>query len=162
MSPYAAEEVIVLPYNDEDSAARLMTRHRDELACVIFDPKAGTLPLQEPFVRAVREITRRSDVLLIFDEIVGFRVGRGGLQEYYGITPDLTTYGKVMGGGFPVGAFGGRADIMDLLDTSQGSTGFFQSGTFSGHPVVMAAGLATLERLRDGLNDLFVRKGIAA
>ncbi len=177
MSPHAAGEVIVLPYNDEDSVGRLVTRHRDELACVIFDPKAGILPPQEMFVRAVREMTRRNDVLLIFDEIVGFRVGMGGLQEYYGIVPDLTTYGKVIGGGFPVGAFGGRADIMDLLDTSQESTGFFQSGTFSGHPVAMAAGFATLkqltpeafahlnrlgDRLREGLNDLFAGKGIAA
>ena len=85
MSPHAAGEVIVLPYNDEDSVGRLVTRHRDELACVIFDPKAGILPPQEMFVRAVREMTRRNDVLLIFDEIVGFRVGMGGLQEYYGI-----------------------------------------------------------------------------
>ena len=107
MSPHAAGEVIVLPYNDEDAVGRLVTRHRDELACVIFDPKAGILPPQEMFVRAVREITRRNDVLLIFDEIVGFRVGMGGLQEYYGIVPDLTTYGKVIGGGLPVGAFGG-------------------------------------------------------
>jgi len=106
------------------------------------------------------------------DEVVGFRLGTGGQQEYYDITPDLTTYGKVVGGGFPVGAFGGRADIMNLLDNTRGPTGFFQSGTFSAHPVALAAGLATLqqltpaafarlnglgERLREGLEGLAER-----
>lgn len=177
ISPHAAEEVIVLPYNDEATVARLVTQHRDELACVIFDPKAGILPQRRAFVQAVREITRTNGVLLILDEIVGFRVGMGGLQEYYGITPDLTTFGKIIGGGFPVGAFGGRAEIMDLLDNSRGSTGFFQSGTFSAHPIVMAAGLATLrqltpeafahlnglgERLCAGLNERFTRHRIPA
>ena len=177
MSPHAAEEVIVLPYNDQGAVERLVQQHREELACVIFDPKAGILPLREEFPRAVREITRQNDVLLVFDEIVGFRAGTGGLQEVYGIDPDLSTYGKTVGGGFPVGAFGGRADIMDLLDSSKGSTGFFQSGTFSAHPVVMAAGLAMLQqltpeaiehlngladRLCAGLNVLFAEKGIAA
>ena len=177
ISPYATEEVVVLPYNDEVSIEKLITRHRDELACVIFDPKAGVLPLRKEFVQFVRETTREHDVLLIFDEIVGFRVGQGGLQEYYGILPDLTTYGKIIGGGFPVGAFGGRADIMDLLDNTHENTGFSQSGTFSGHPVVMAAGLATLKQLTPevfahlnelgnqlchGLNDLFFRKNVSA
>ena len=101
----------------------------------------------------------------------------GGLQEYYGVTPDLTAYGKVVGGGFPVGAFGGRAEIMDLLYGTRGSTGFFQSGTFSAHPITMAAGLATLkqrtpeafvhmnelgDRLTAGLNELFAGENIAA
>jgi glutamate-1-semialdehyde 2,1-aminomutase len=177
MSPHAVKEVVVLPYNDEASVEKLVVQHRDELACVIFDTKAGILPQRKEFVQFVREITRENDLLLILDEIVGFRVGTGGLQEYYGITPDLTTYGKVVGGGFPVGAFGGQADIMDLLDSTRGSTGFFQSGTFSAHPITMTAGLATLrqltpdafaylnglgDRLRTGLNDLFARNNIAA
>ena len=177
MSPYATEEVVVLPYNDEVSVEKLITQHRRELACVIFDPKTGVLPQRKEFVQFVREITRENRVLLIFDEIVGFRVGQGGLQEYYGILPDLTTYGKIIGGGFPVGAFGGRADIMDLLDNTCGNTGFSQSGTFSGHPVTMAAGLATLkqltpeafahlnelgDRLCNGLNDLFFCKNVSA
>ena len=177
LSPHAAEEVVVLPYNDEASVERLVARHRDALACVIFDPQAGILPMRKGFVQAVREITRRHDVLLILDEIVGFRVAMGGYQEVYDITPDLTTYGKIVGGGFPVGAFGGRADIMDLLDNSRGSTGFSQSGTFSAHPATMAAGLATLrqltpeafahlnglgDRLCTGLGDLFARNEIEA
>jgi glutamate-1-semialdehyde 2,1-aminomutase len=175
LSPNATSEVLVLPYNDEAAVEKLVGEHRDELACVIFDPKAGTLPLRPEFVRAVREITRKNDVLLIFDEIVGFRTGTGGLQAHYGIDPDLTCFGKIIGGGFPVGAFGGRADIMDLLDSSKGPTGFAQSGTFSAHPVTMAAGLAMLKRLTPeafdhlnclndrlckGLNDLFSRQGI--
>ena len=177
ISPHAAGEVLVLPYNDEAAVARLVEEHAGELACVIFDPKAGLLPVRPEFARAVREITRRHGLLLIFDEIVGFRVGRGGLQEQFGIDPDLTCFGKIVGGGFPVGAFGGRADIMDLLDSSRGPTGFFQSGSFSAHPVTMAAGLATLreltpaafahlnrlaDRLTTGLNDLFARRGFPA
>jgi len=177
MAPHATEDVLILPYHDEVAVERLIREHRHELAAVIFDPKAGILPLRPDFVRFVREVTRANDVLLILDEVVGFRVGRGGIQAYYEITPDLTTFGKLIGGGFPVGAFGGRADIMDLLDTTKGPTGLFQSGTFSAHPVIMAAGLATLqqltpaafdhlnglgERLRNGLNERFAQKNIAA
>ena len=174
-SPNAAGEVVVLPYNDENAVERLLARYRRELACVIFDPRAGILSQRAEFAQFVCDMARRNNMLVIFDEIVGFRVGVGGLQEHYGIAPDLTTFGKVIGGGFPVGAFGGRADLMDRFDSSRGPTGFFQSGTFSGHPVAMAAGLATLkqltpdvfahlnrlgERLRDGLNRLF-SNGIA-
>ena len=177
LSPHAPHEVVVLPYGDIDAVERLVSEHRHELACVMFDPKAGILSQPQEFVQAVREITRRNDVLLILDEIVAFRVGSGGFQEYCGIAPDLTTYGKCVGGGFSVGAFGGRAEIMDLLDNTKGSTGFSQSGTFSAHPVTMAAGLATLkqltpeafshldslgQQLRSGLNELFNARGFAA
>jgi glutamate-1-semialdehyde 2,1-aminomutase len=147
MSAHAVDEVVILPYNDEEAVARLVEEHRNELACVIFDPKAGILPQRPAFVQAVREITRKHGVLLIFDEVVGYRVGAGGLQAHYGIDPDLTCFGKLIGGGFPAGAFGGRAEIIDLFDTSKGSTGFSQSGSFSAHPVTMAAGLAALQAL---------------
>ncbi len=172
MSPNAAAEVIVLPYNNEEAVERLVCRHRDELACVILDPRTGILPVRKEFVQAVRRITAENEVLLILDEVVGFRVARGGAQEHYGIGPDLSAFGKLIGGGFPVGGFGGRADIMSLFDSSGGPTGFFQSGTFSAHAMVMAAGLATLqqltpgafahlnglgERLRAGLNELSAR-----
>ena len=172
MSPNATSEVIVLPYNNEEAVERLVRCHRDELACVILDPKTGILPVRKEFVQAVRRITAENDVLLILDEVVGFRVARGGAQEYYGISPDLSAFGKLIGGGFPVGGFGGRADIMRLFDNSGGPTGFFQSGTFSAHAMVMAAGLATLqqltpsafahlnglgERLRAGLDGLSAR-----
>ncbi len=147
MSPNAPSEVIVLPFNNEEALERLVRRHRDELACVILDPKTGILPVRKEYIQAVRRVTEENDVLLVLDEVVAFRVARGGAQEHYGINPDLTTFGKLVGGGFPVGAFGGRADIMDLFDSSGEPTGFFQSGTFSAHAVVMAAGLATLQQL---------------
>ena len=177
ISPSAASEAVILPYNDPEAVERLVAAHASELACVLFDPKAGILDVQPDFARAVRDITRRHGVLLIFDEIVGFRTGTGGLQGLYGIDPDLSCFGKIIGGGFPVGAFGGRADLMDLFDNSQQSTGFFQSGTFSAHPVAMAAGLVTLSeltpqtiahlnalgaRLKDQLNALFAARVIAA
>ena len=125
----------------------------------------------------MREITRDLDMLLMFDEIVGFRMGTGGLQAHYGIDPDVTTFGKLVGGGFPVGAFGGRADLMERFDNTGPPTGFSQSGTFSAHPVTAAAGLATLrqltpgafahlndlgQRLRAGLREVFERRGVAA
>ena len=172
MSPHATAEVVVLPYNNEEAVEQLVRRHRNELACVILDPKTGILPVRKEFVRAVRRITEENDVLLILDEVVGFRVARGGAQEYYGISPDLSAFGKLIGGGFPVGGFGGRAEIMSLFDNSGEPTGFFQSGTFSAHAIVMAAGLATLqqltpnafahlnglgERLRAGLDELSAR-----
>ncbi|AWT60548.1 MAG: Glutamate-1-semialdehyde 2,1-aminomutase 1 [Candidatus Moanabacter tarae] len=177
MSPNVASEVLTLPYNDEASVEHLIAQHHGELACVIFDPKAGIVPQRKEFAKFLREITRKYDLLLILDEIVGFRMGFGGLQEHYDIEPDLTSYGKVVGGGFPVGAFGGRADIMDLLDSRKGGTGMFQSGSFSANPITMAAGYATLKELTpeafehlnrlgkqvvEGLNRLFERRGVAA
>ena len=172
ISPHAAEEVVVVPYDDEAAVEKLVREHRGELACIICDAKTGILETRKEFVQAVRRIARENDLLFIMDEVVGFRLGTGGQQEYYGIEPDLATYGKVVGGGFPVGALGGRADIMDLFDNTGGPTGFFQSGTFSAHPITVVAGLATLqqltpeafvhldglgERLRAGFDELAAR-----
>ena len=172
-----ADEVLVLPYNDEAAVERLIVENRNDLACVIFDPKCGILNIRPEFARAVRRITRENGILLIFDEIVAFRSAPGGLQAIFGIDPDLTCFGKIVGGGFPVGAFGGRADMMDLLDNSKPPSGFSQSGTFSSHPLAMVAGLAMLQeltpqacghlnrlgdRLTAGLNEMFARKGIVA
>lgn len=177
ISPGAVAEVLILPYNDEAAVEKLIAQHGKELACVIFDPKAGLLPLHPEFVRAVRDITHKHGVLLIFDEIVGFRFSSGGLQAHYGINPDLTCFGKIVGGGFPVGAFGGRADLMDMLDNTKGRTGFFQSGSFSANPMTMTAGLATLrqltpsafahlnrlgDRVSTELNQLFLRLKVPA
>ncbi len=111
MALHALEDMIVLPYNDEESVERLLSRHRYELACVILDPKAGIIPIRHDFIQRVRAITEELGILLIFDEIVGFRQAKGGLQSHVGVRPDLTCFGKMIGGGFPVGAFGGRADI---------------------------------------------------
>ncbi|MEC7557553.1 MAG: aminotransferase class III-fold pyridoxal phosphate-dependent enzyme, partial [Planctomycetota bacterium] len=121
--------------------------HASELACVLLDPKAGILEPVEGLAEAVSATAGAHDVLVIVDEVVAFRLARGGWQQLNEITPDLTTYGKLIGGGFPIGAFGGRAELMDRLDMREGATGFHQSGTFSAHPVAMAAGLATLKEM---------------
>jgi len=170
ISPRALEEIVLLPYGDEAAVEKLVVENREELACVMYDPKAGIMPQKPAFAQFLRRITEENDILLIFDEIVGFSTGRSGLHGRLGIKPDLSTYGKIVGGGFPVGAFGGRADIMELLDGTKAPSGFFQSGSFSAHPLGMAAGLATLqqltteafahlenlsERLCNGLNGLF-------
>ena len=146
MSAGAVADTMVLPLGDLEATDRLIGEHAAELACVLLDPKTGVLDLPADFIRGVREITTRHGVLMVFDEIVAFRLARGGAQEYYGITPDLTTFGKIVGGGFPVGAFGGRADIMDRYHPTAGP-GVGQSGTFASHPVTMAAGLAMLREL---------------
>jgi glutamate-1-semialdehyde 2,1-aminomutase len=178
IAPHAVDEIVILPYNDEAAVERLITDHRNELACVLFDPKPHAIPQRAGFVQFLEEILRKNNIIFILDEIVSFRLAPGGFQELCGITPDLTTYGKIIGGGFPVGGLGGRAEVMELLDsTGRGRGGLFQSGTFSAHPVVMAAGLATLqqltadayahldclgERLRDEFENLFARKQISA
>ena len=173
----AVEDALILPYNDREAVSRLLTAHRDDLAAVLFDPRAGILPIDLDFVRFLRAVTAELRLLLVLDEVVSFRLGYGGLQGLAGIRPDLTILGKIIGGGFPVGAFGGRADLMDLLDDSGGSTGFFHSGTFSGHPVAMVAGTATLQALpppayahldalgdtiRRGATEIFARRRVTA
>ena len=177
MSPGATGEVLVLPYNDEDAVDVLLEQHAHKLAGVIVDPSAGILPVRPEFLRHIREVTHDHGMLMVLDEVVSFRAARGGLQERYAITPDLTTFGKLVGGGFPVGAFGGRAEIMNLLDSTRHTDGVSQSGTFSAHPVTMTAGFATLqeltpavyarlealgERLRRGLTDAVRRTGARA
>jgi len=177
MPPNATDNVVILPFDDEGAVEALIKEYRDVLAAVILDPKTGVIPQRLDFVKAVREITDRYGVLLILDEIVGFRAAPGGVQSQCGILPDLSTYGKIVGGGFPVGAFGGRKELMSLLDPTRGAPRVFQSGSFSGHPVAMAAGHAMLEvltpdvydrldrlteRLVDGLEDVFARTGTVA
>lgn len=147
MAPAAVDDVVILPYGNIDAVTRIVESHAGELACILLDPKAGMLEPVEGFAVAVAELAREHGILLIADEVVAFRLARGGWQQTVGVTPDLTTFGKLVGGGFPIGAFGGRSDLMDRLDTRGGATGFSQSGTFSAHPVAMAAGLATLREL---------------
>ena len=176
MSPGALAEALILPLDDAAAARRLVQAHAGELACILLEPRAGVLDLAPEFVREVRQIARDCGVPFIFDEIVAFRMAWGGAQQHYAIDPDLTAFGKIVGGGFPVGAFGGRAELMDLLDPARGK-GSGQSGTYSAHPVTMAAGLATLraltpdavahlnalaERLVAGLNAMFARRAFAA
>ncbi len=144
-------ETLVLPLDDEERLVDLLRREGDRIAAVIIEPvpaNNGLLPQRPEFLATLREETRRAGALLIFDEVIsGFRVARGGAAERYGITPDLATFGKIIGGGLPVGAFGGRHDVMQQL-APLGPV--YQAGTLSGNAVAMAAGLATL-RLLDAL-----------
>lgn len=146
-----AKLTIALPYNDKEAVTQAFKEHGANIAAVILEPfpaNAGLYMPKDGFLEFLREITRQYDSLLIFDEVMtGFRVAKGGVQQLYGIKPDLTCLGKIIGGGLPVGAFGGRADIMDHLSP----TGpVYQAGTLSGNPVAMAAGLAQLSALEQG------------
>lgn len=140
---------LVLPYNDVAALEETFAQRGDEIACVIWEPIAGNMNLVEPgaeFVRRLRELTAQHGSVLIYDEVMtGFRVALGGAQSLHGITPDLTTMGKVIGGGMPLAAFGGRADIMAHISPLGG---VYQAGTLSGNPVAVAAGLKTLEIIR--------------
>ena len=146
----ATEHTIVCPYNDVDAAAAAVARYGEGLAAIIVEPVAGNMgvvPPERGFLTALRRLCDGSGALLVFDEVVtGFRVARGGAQERYGVTPDLTILGKIVGGGLPLAAFGGRGEIMDRL--APGGD-VYQAGTLSGNPLATAAGLAVLGRLRD-------------
>ncbi len=143
-----ARQTFVLPYNDAEAAALLFAAHGDEIAAVIVEPVAGNMNLVLPapgFLDALRQLTEKHGALLIFDEVMtGFRVALGGAQSLYEVTPDLTTLGKVIGGGLPVGAFGGRCDVMAKL-APEGPV--YQAGTLSGNPLAVAAGLVVLEEI---------------
>ena len=145
------EEVLVAPFNDAEAAVGLIERHRDELAGVIVEPFQRLLRPRPGFLEALRRVTAAHGIPLIFDEVVtGFRFDYGGAQAHYGVTPDLCTLGKIIGGGFPLAAIAGRADIMAHFDRAiVGDDGFLtQIGTLSGNPIAAVAGLATLEILR--------------
>jgi len=168
LSPGLGGEVLVAPFNDLATTAALIDRHRADLAAVIVEPvmaAAGVIPGSREFLSGLRAATTAAGVLLIFDEVVTFRLAAGGAQQHYGVTPDLTTFGKIIGGGLPIGAFGGSAAVMRTFDVRRpGAVSL--SGTFNGHLAAMAMGLAALElltaseiarinalgdRLRDGL-----------
>ncbi len=145
--PWTAETVVV-PYNDPDAVETVFGSLGEEIACVLAEPVAGNMgvvPPAEGFLDSLRTASEKAGALLVFDEVItGFRVHAGGAQAAYGVTPDLTILGKILGGGFPIGAFGGRRDIMDMLAPSGP---VYQAGTLSGNPVACAAGLATLRLL---------------
>jgi glutamate-1-semialdehyde 2,1-aminomutase len=146
------QHTIVLPFNDADAVRAAFAANAGQIAGIILEPVPGNAGLYLPkagYLEFLREITSANGALLIFDEVMtGFRLARGGAQERYGITPDLTCFGKIIGGGLPVGAFGGRAEIMDCL-APLGPV--YQAGTLSGNPLAMAAGIATLTELDDGV-----------
>jgi len=172
-----AELTITVPFNDPAAVRTAVRKHGKELACVIVEPAAGNMGLVPPapgFLEGLREITAERGIVLIFDEVIsGFRLRFGGFQDIAGVRPDLTCLGKIIGGGLPVGAFGGRREIMGSLAPAGP---VYQAGTLSGNPLAMAAGLATLDvlendadyrdldrktqRLCDGMMKLFRKKGI--
>ncbi len=146
----AAADTIVCPYNDVDAAAAAVARWGEGLACIVVEPVAGNMGVVPPepgFLEALRSLCDASGALLVFDEVItGFRVARGGAQERFGVIPDLTVLGKIVGGGLPLAAFGGRADVMERLAPAGD---VYQAGTLSGNPLATAAGLSVLRRLRD-------------
>jgi glutamate-1-semialdehyde 2,1-aminomutase len=172
---------LVAPFNDLDAARAVIEANKDDLAAVIVEPIQRILSPRRGFLQGLREITARHGVLLIMDEVVtGFRYGLGGAQAYFDVVPDLATYGKIIGGGLPVGGVAGRAEIMDLADPgTKGSAAYvYQNGTLQGHPLGCAAGMATLsvletpgfydrlfafaERLREGLREVFAKHDMGA
>ena len=179
VTPGAVADTLIAPYNDLQAVERLFSEHVGEIAAVIVEPVAGNMGLVAPadgFLHGLRALTEAEGALLVFDEVMtGFRVHPGGAQALYGITPDLTTLGKVIGGGLPVGAYGGRREIMELVAPAGP---VYQAGTLSGNPLAMTAGIETLralaepgvwetivrsgERLRAGLGDAAIEARIAA
>jgi glutamate-1-semialdehyde 2,1-aminomutase len=149
---------LALPFNDTDALELAFSKYKHQIACVIVEPVVGNMgcvPGSGGYLAALRLITQRENAVLIFDEVMtGFRVAHGGAQELYGIRPDLTTMGKIIGGGLPVGAYGGPSELMDLV-APLGP--MYQAGTLSGNPLAMAAGLATLRRLRDQKEETYPR-----
>jgi len=148
------QHTIVLPFNDVDAVKAAFEANKNQIAGIILEPVPGNAGIYLPkpgYLEFLRDITQANGALLIFDEVMtGFRLARGGAQERFGITPDLSTFGKIIGGGLPVGALGGRADIMDWL-APVGPV--YQAGTLSGNPVAMAAGIAALEELSRGRRE---------
>jgi glutamate-1-semialdehyde 2,1-aminomutase len=180
----AAENVVMLPFNDVSILEKAVKRHRKELCAVFVEPViltgGGLIPPKEGYLGEVKRITEENDVLLVFDEVVtGFRISRGGAQEYYGVIPDLTVLGKVLASGFPIGAVGGREDILELASSERGTPKVRIIGTFTANPVSMAAAKATLteinsnpsthstlgsktEKVKRGLEDMISRHNVNA
>lgn len=149
------EQVIVLPYNDLDWCERVLRENASEVACLIMEPVVssfGYLPGDIEFLRGLRDLTTELGIVLIFDEVQSFRIAPGGAQETLGVIPDMTAFGKIIGGGTPVGAFGGRADIMELFDPTSGAA-IPHAGTFNANPVTMAAGEVVMNHLTPEVYD---------
>ena len=144
-----AKHTLTAEFNSLESVRVLVNNNKDSIACIIVEPVAGNMgmvPPRDGFLEGLREICTDNGIILIFDEVMsGFRVAYGGAQELYGVTPDMTTLGKIIGGGLPVGAFGGKREIMEKLSPSGG---VYQAGTLSGNPLAMSAGIATLNILK--------------
>jgi glutamate-1-semialdehyde 2,1-aminomutase len=164
VTPGTAADSLTLPYNDLEAVQKAIAENKNEIAAVIVEPVAGNMGVILPapgFLQGLREITAETGIVLIFDEVItGFRVHAGGAQALYGITPDLTTLGKIIGGGLPVGAFGGKREIMSHISPLGKKVS--QAGTLSGNPLAMTAGYETLKKLREpGVYDLLEEKAAA-
>jgi glutamate-1-semialdehyde 2,1-aminomutase len=158
---WALDSTVVLPFNNPDAAERILREEGAQVAAVILEPiigAGGVIAATNEFLERLRRVTRELGMLLIFDEVISLRVAPGGAQQLYGVTPDLTTMGKIIGGGLPVAAFGGRADVMRLLDPRR-RPNLPQGGTYNGNPLGMAAGVAAMKELTPDVYDDLNRKG---
>ena len=178
--PSVLDDVVVVPFNDTDLALRILNRHADDIACVLLDVmphRAGLCPADPEYVAALRDWATRNSALLVADEVVTFRNGHGGAQQQYDLAPDLTALGKIIGGGFPVGAVGGRAEVMSVMNPHGDRYVMPHSGTFSANPITLTAGLVAMEMFdldevqrlnrlgqlaREGIADAIDRRGIGA
>lgn len=152
----ALNDVVVIPYNDTARALAILDQHKDQLACVLIDLMAhrvGLTPADAEFVQALRKWTRENGALLVCDEVITFRSNYGGAQDWYNVRPDLTAMGKMIGGGFPVGALAGRKEVMDVMNPLSDNVLFPHSGTFSANPVTMVAGLASMQLFDEAAVD---------
>ena len=162
INPAATDDIVIMPYNNLDAAEKVIRGRAEELAAVIVEPingQCGMVPAKPEFLQGLRDLTSELGIPLIFDEVISFRAASGGAQEWYGITPDLTCFGKVIGGGMPVGAFGGKEEIMSLWDPNHGDGQVQHAGTFNGNPMTAAAGVATLDLLTPEVYMELERKG---
>ncbi len=161
--PSVAQDVIVLPYNDLDRCDQIIRQHKDALACVIMEPVVssfGYLPAKPAFLKGIRALTDELGILLIFDEVQSLRVSPGGAQELFGVMPDLTALGKIIGGGLPVGAFGGRRDVMAVFDpTAPGGARVAHAGTFNANPMTLVAGEVVMNHLTPGVYKRMADQG---
>jgi glutamate-1-semialdehyde 2,1-aminomutase len=144
----ALNDVVVIPFNDVERSIAILNKHVSDLACVLIDPmphRVGLVPASQPYVEALRKWTQAHGALLVFDEVITFRSGYGGAQDWYHAQPDLTAMGKLIGGGFPVGALAGRKDVMQVMNPLADKVLFPHSGTFSANPITMTAGYVTMD-----------------
>jgi len=172
------DEVIIIPFNRPEESEKILAAHADELACVLVDPmpnRAGLMPATTEYLEMLRRFTTANDMLLVFDEVISFRLGYGGSQGEFGVTPDLTSLAKIIGGGFPIGAVAGAAEVMKVFDPRQGKPLAPHGGTFNANPISMVAGKAAMElltpeeferinglgaRARDGVAKAFADAGV--
>ncbi|MDR2624005.1 MAG: glutamate-1-semialdehyde 2,1-aminomutase [Methanobrevibacter sp.] len=156
----SAKNTFSIPFNDEETLSHLVDKHGKEIAAIIVEPVMGNVGCLQPkpgFLKFLREVTNENDILLIFDEVItGFRLAYGSAQEYFNVKPDLVTFGKILGGGFPIGAFGGGKKIMNMIAPSGG---VYQAGTFNGNPISISGGITTLKVLNHSVYDSINEKG---